>query len=98
MLLNVFVFKVKTLLRALFQLYFTATNFDVRPISELIILALAIAIERLFFAPLSRNATPSLTLLVGFADFFIICIYPFRLNVFLTTFKLSGYFKFSLVF
>lgn len=53
-----------------------AINLDVRPMSELIIFALAIAIERLFFAPLSRNATPSLILLVGLDVFFIIFYIP----------------------
>ena len=48
--------------------------------SEFIIFALAIAIERLFFAPLSKNATPSLTLLVGFSNFFNIKYFPFRLT------------------
>lgn len=58
-----------------------ATSLDDTPISELIIFALAIAIERLFFAPLSKNATPSLILLVGFDNFFNIK-YPFNPTAF----------------
>lgn len=46
--------------------YLTATSFALIPISELIILALAMAMDLLFFAPLNKNATPSLILLVGF--------------------------------
>lgn len=56
--------------------YFMATSFAEIPISELIIFALAIAIERLFLAPLKRNATPSLILLVDLFDFFNINCTP----------------------
>lgn len=67
----------KTLLRSCFfntlvkvnvhiPVYLTATSFALIPISELIILALAMAMDLLFFAPLNKNATPSLILLVGF--------------------------------
>ena len=57
--------------QSLTLLYLTAANFDAIPKSEFIILALAIAIDLLFLAPLSRNATPSDILLVGLLVFLI---------------------------
>ena len=56
--------------------YFTATSVEEIPKSLLIIFALATAIALLFFAPLSRNATPSEMLLDGLCAFFIIDAAP----------------------
>ena len=90
-----FVRSVKTSHR-LFSLinYFIATSLEEIPISELIIFALAIAIERLFFAPLSKNATPSLTLLVGFANFFNINYFPLDSLVFIYILVIGIFFIF----